>query len=77
MLYEVITHTPDSLIEAILEKASRFTGLSHLEVASLLKMRDKHLPRLFQVARRIKEEIYGNRIVMFAPLYVSDSYNFV
>ena len=64
--------TPDSTIEAILDKASRFEGLSHLEVASLLKMDDKHLPRLFQVARSIKEAIYGNRIVMFAPLYVSD-----
>lgn len=59
-------------IEAILAKAERFAGLTHLEVASLLKMDDTHLPRLFQVARRIKEEIYGNRIVMFAPLYVSD-----
>nr|WP_321467621.1 [FeFe] hydrogenase H-cluster radical SAM maturase HydG [uncultured Desulfobulbus sp.] len=65
-------HTPDNQIEAILDKASRFAGLSHLEVASLLKMDDKHLPHLFQVARHIKEEIYGNRIVMFAPLYVSD-----
>ena len=36
-------HTPDSEIEAILNKASRFAGLSHLEVASLLKMDDKHL----------------------------------
>lgn len=62
----------DSEIEAILDKASRFAGLTHLEVAGLLKMNNKHLPRLFQVARRIKEEIYGNRIVMFAPLYVSD-----
>ncbi|MDR2551309.1 MAG: [FeFe] hydrogenase H-cluster radical SAM maturase HydG [Desulfobulbus sp.] len=64
--------TPDSAIEAILEKAARFEGLSHLEVASLLTMNDRHLPRLFQVARSIKEAIYGNRIVMFAPLYVSD-----
>ncbi len=71
-LLEQAAHTPDSAIETILEKASHFTGLSHLEVASLLKMDDRHLPRLFQVARRIKEEIYGNRIVMFAPLYVSD-----
>jgi len=71
-ILEQAEHTPDSLIEAILEKGSRFVGLSHLEVASLLKMDDKHLPSLFQVARRMKEEIYGNRIVMFAPLYVSD-----
>jgi 2-iminoacetate synthase len=64
--------TPDSEIEAIFDKAARFAGLTHLEVASLLRMDDKHLPRLFEAARRIKDEIYGNRIVMFAPLYVSD-----
>lgn len=64
--------TPDQEIEQILDKASKFAGLSHLEVAKLLKMNNKHLPKLFSVARRIKEEIYGNRIVMFAPLYVSD-----
>ena len=65
-------HPPEHRIDAILEKASRFSGLSYLEVASLLKMDNRYLPRLFQVARHIKEEIYGNRIVMFAPLYVSD-----
>jgi 2-iminoacetate synthase len=64
--------TPEREIEAILDKAADFKGLTHLEVASLLRMDDKHLPRLFQVARSIKDEIYGNRIVMFAPLYVSD-----
>jgi len=73
---ETILHqartTPASEIETILAKAAGFTGLTHLEVASLLRMDDKHLPRLFAVARGIKEEIYGNRIVMFAPLYVSD-----
>lgn len=71
-LLEQAAHTPDNEIEAILDKAAQFAGLTHLEVASLLQMDDKHLPRLFQVARRIKDEIYGNRIVMFAPLYVSD-----
>ncbi len=65
-------NTPEREIAAILDKAADFKGLTHLEVASLLRMDDKHLPRLFQVARSIKDEIYGNRIVMFAPLYVSD-----
>nr|WP_320012652.1 [FeFe] hydrogenase H-cluster radical SAM maturase HydG [uncultured Desulfobulbus sp.] len=71
-ILEQAEHTPDSLIDAILDKAGRFSGLSILEVASLLKMDARHLPRLYEVARQIKEEIYGNRIVMFAPLYVSD-----
>lgn len=64
--------TTDEEISHILDKAEKFEGLTTLEVASLLKMDDKHLPRLFKIARHIKEEIYGNRIVMFAPLYVSD-----
>lgn len=59
-------------ILGILEKAGQFKGLDHMEVAKLLKMDDQYLPLLFQTARRIKEAIYGNRIVMFAPLYVSD-----
>ncbi len=71
-ILEHATQSTDSEIEAILDKAEHFAGLTHLEVASLLRMDDKHLPRLFQVARRIKDEIYGNRIVMFAPLYISD-----
>ncbi len=62
----------DSEIVSILDKAAGFAGLTHLEVASLLRMDDKHLPRLFQVARSIKGAIYGNCIVMFAPLYVSN-----
>ena len=62
--------TPDSEIDRIIDKAGKFVGLSHLEVASLLKMDDKHLPRLFEVARHIKEEIYGNRICL---LYTSPS----
>lgn len=65
-------NTRDDQIDAILDKAEKFGGLSHVEVASLLVMDDRHLPRLFAIARKIKEAIYGNRIVMFAPLYVSD-----
>ncbi len=59
-------------IRNIIEKAVHFKGLNHMEVAKLLRMDDRYLPLLFQTARRIKEAIYGNRIVMFAPLYVSD-----
>ncbi len=62
----------DDEIARILDKAERFEGLRHDEVAKLLKMDNRHLPRLFAIARKIKETIYGNRIVMFAPLYISD-----
>lgn len=60
-------------IEQILDKADRFEGLSHHEVAVLLQTEDdKHIERIFQVAGNIKNHIYGDRVVMFAPLYVSD-----
>ena len=60
-------------IERILDKAERLEGLSHTEIAALLADEDSaHLQRIFTVAGRIKQHIYGNRIVMFAPLYVSD-----
>jgi 2-iminoacetate synthase len=60
-------------IDAILDKAAAFKGLTHDEVAVLLTMTSqKHEARLFETARKIKEQIYGQRIVMFAPLYISD-----
>ena len=51
-------NTKDDQIDAILSKAEKFGGLSHVEVASLLMMDEKHLPRLFQIARTIKETSY-------------------
>lgn len=66
-------HAEPGRIEVILDKAAAFQGLSHEEVAVLLTMTShEHEARMFEVARKIKETIYGQRIVMFAPLYVSD-----
>ena len=60
-------------INRIFEKAASFAGLTHHEVAVLLKLsKPEHIERLFHIARKIKETIYGQRIVIFAPLYVSD-----
>jgi len=60
-------------ITYILDKASSFEGLSHKEVAALLMCEDsKQISRIYEVAGKIKEHIYGNRIVLFAPLYISD-----
>lgn len=59
-------------ITDILAKAEAFQGLNRQEVAILLQMDDSHLAELFRISRKIKDHIYGNRIVMFAPLYVSD-----
>lgn len=60
-------------IEKVLDKAERIEGLSIEEVSSLLYIEDeKQVERLFKIAGAIKEKIYGDRVVMFAPLYISD-----
>ncbi|MDR1917136.1 MAG: [FeFe] hydrogenase H-cluster radical SAM maturase HydG [Synergistaceae bacterium] len=60
-------------LDEILDRAESLRGLAPEDVAALLTMDSQpHLARLFKIAGRIKEEIYGERIVMFAPLYVSD-----
>ncbi|MGL5666496.1 MAG: [FeFe] hydrogenase H-cluster radical SAM maturase HydG, partial [Shewanella sp.] len=70
---EEASHPSREQIQAILEKARRCEGLSIRETALLLQNQDKALDEaLFAVAREIKNTIYGNRIVMFAPLYVSN-----
>lgn len=63
----------DAKITEILDKAERFDGLTPEEVAVLLTTDNKeHQKRIFKIADKIKQHIYGDRIVMFAPLYVSD-----
>jgi len=60
-------------IRGILEKAKTYKGLTHREVAVLLNVEDKEtLEEMFKTAKDIKETIYGKRIVIFAPLYVSN-----
>ena len=62
-----------ALVEALLEKASKCGGLTHREAAVLLECDDPELTeRIFQLAKEIKQRFYGNRIVMFAPLYLSN-----
>lgn len=62
-----------ALIEEILAKAEEGKGISHREAAVLIEVEDKDIEeRIFDIARRLKERIYGNRIVMFAPLYLSN-----
>jgi 2-iminoacetate synthase len=66
-------HTEDAAINRILDKAETFAGLNHREIAALLTTEEpEHIERIFSIAGKIKRHIYGNRIVMFAPLYVSD-----
>ena len=62
-----------TLVAQILEKARRFQGLTHREAALLLECNDPHLvEQIFTLANEIKHRFYGNRIVMFAPLYLSN-----
>ncbi len=61
------------LIDAILNKARERKGLNHREASVLLacQMEDK-MAEVYELAKQIKEDYYGNRIVMFAPLYLSN-----
>lgn len=60
-------------VEKIIEKGRRSKGLEVEEVAALLQINDPSLEeKLFEAAKEVKETIYGTRIVMFAPLYVSN-----
>ena len=61
------------LIRSIIEKARLCKGLSHREAAVLLECNDPELvEEIYCLAREIKQKFYGNRIVMFAPLYLSN-----
>jgi len=61
------------LIDSILEKAKLRKGLTHREAAVLLDcdIKEKN-EELYRLAEQIKKDFYGNRIVMFAPLYLSN-----
>ncbi len=57
----------------ILEKAALCKGITHREAAILMECRDPELEgKIYELAARIKQQFYGNRIVLFAPLYLSN-----
>ena len=60
-------------VKAILEKAALCKGLTHREAAILMDCDDPELEaRIYSLAKEIKHRFYGNRIVLFAPLYLSN-----
>ena len=62
-----------SLINSVIEKARECKGLTHREALLLLDCQAKECnEKIFALAREIKQKFYGNRIVMFAPLYLSN-----
>ncbi len=61
------------LIKQILTKAREFKGISHQEALVLLECNISELNHeMTLLAKEIKQNFYGNRIVMFAPLYLSN-----
>lgn len=63
-------------VRAILDKALELKGIGPDEVAVLMNVSDPELlGAMFDTARKIKDEIYGKRLVLFAPLYVSNLCN--
>ncbi|MGL4606546.1 MAG: [FeFe] hydrogenase H-cluster radical SAM maturase HydG [Eubacteriaceae bacterium] len=63
----------EALIKEIIDRAHDFKGLTHREAALLLACEIvEQNNRLADLAKAIKKKLYGNRIVMFAPLYLSN-----
>jgi 2-iminoacetate synthase len=61
------------LIDSLIERAKDCRGLSHREAAVLLECDlEDEKEKMFKLAKEIKQKLYGNRIVMFAPLYLSN-----
>ena len=61
------------LIDSIIKKAEEMKGITHREAAVLLECEiDEANERIYSLAKEIKDKFYGNRIVMFAPLYLSN-----
>ena len=71
--YAKANSTNKELISSIIDKAALCKGLTHREAAVLLDCRiPEENERILSLAKKIKEQIYGSRIVMFAPLYLSN-----
>ncbi|MDF2567929.1 MAG: biotin and thiamine synthesis associated [Oscillospiraceae bacterium] len=61
------------LINEALEQAAQYKGLSHKQVAMLIECNDADtIDKIYRLAEQVKLKIYGKRIVLFAPLYLSN-----
>ena len=62
-----------ALIEHVLNKAKGYKGLSYIDTSILLACRIPELnEKIYELAAQIKQQFYGKRIVLFAPLYLSN-----
>ena len=61
------------LVDSILKKAEERKGLSHRDASVLLACEDEErVQKMYALAEQFKKDFYGNRIVLFAPLYLSN-----
>jgi len=66
-------NTDSASLDAILDKSQALKRLTLLESAALLAVNDpEDLKKIFSAASLVKDKIYGRRIVLFAPLYISN-----
>ncbi|MDK2802061.1 MAG: [FeFe] hydrogenase H-cluster radical SAM maturase HydG [Oscillospiraceae bacterium] len=76
IIYDLLENSKNTTkldIQKIIEKAKTKVGLSPQDIAILLQVDDKEqMEEIYKIAGDIKSSIYGKRIVMFAPLYVSN-----
>lgn len=72
-IWQLVEDSKKLNINDIIDKAKKAKGLTLLESAALLNIEDDStLEKVFHAAREVKELIYGKRIVLFAPLYLSN-----
>ncbi len=73
LAYAATNKSNRELIRGIIDKAKAYKGLTHREAMVLLDCDQEDLnAELLGIAKEIKQKFYGNRIVMFAPLYLSN-----
>ena len=61
------------MVDAIIAKAKERKGLTHREASVLLACENEEkINEVYELAQQIKKDYYGNRIVLFAPLYLSN-----
>ncbi|MCP4481379.1 MAG: [FeFe] hydrogenase H-cluster radical SAM maturase HydG [bacterium] len=71
-IIEILKNVKSRDITPILAKSLAKKRLDLEEVATLLNADEQESPRIFKAAKKLKQEIYGNRLVFFAPLYISN-----
>ena len=75
-IYKILEETKNpsnEQIKEVLNRAKNREGLDYKDIAILLQAEDeKDLKEIYSLAGEIKKDIYGKRVVVFAPLYVSD-----